>query len=333
MLHIELFADGGIRLAPPAGRPGIASLAATARWVEVAASQGHPIRITGQVDAPLARAVRERLTAGGAAVDAEATEPRPWRRGWTSLMWAAEHGLVEESADLLERGSSPEVSWWKLSPYRLAMRRGHIPVMELLRAAGAEQPTLSRPPGAANAIVMRPYVSRLFWWSAPVAVLVGLAIAGVMRSLTAAVVGAAVGAFIAALACWANFLSARVSSVAVEGPRLSVRSFGGWRGPVDLRHLAAFGIRRSLHRRMPTLLQLVNDEIGEPLSGQATCPGLDSTDLEQLLKQPQQRVLTVPLRGWNYLQPGLERYVAGFIDADLTLVSSTAGHLFPDAPP
>lgn len=238
-------------------------------------------------------------------------------------MWAAEHGLVTETVDLLERGSSPRAPRRADTPYRLAMRRGHVPVMQALRAAGAEKPVLPRPPGAPGAVVMRMYIGRLFWWwIAPIPLVVGLVVAVAAQSPMAAIVGALLGVVIAVLGFWADFLAGR-STVAVDGQQLYSRRFWRWRQPLDLSDLAAIGIRESEHRRSPTLLRLANPEIGEPISRRTTHAGLDGAIVDQLRSRPRMHVLTIYL-GWNYLRPGLERYVASFVDPRRTLVSTSA---------
>lgn len=320
-LGIELFADGGIRIVPPEGQPGISTSAAMRKWVATAAARGTPIEVSGDVSSPLARAVLDEVTADVGAIVTE-RRPPPFRRGWTSLMWAAEHGLVDETIDLLERGADPSTPWWRPSPYRLAMRRGHVPVMEALRASGAEDPVLRRPPGAAEAIVMRMYVGWLLWWFAPVPALVGLIVGAATRSAMAVVVGAIGALALVLLGVVADFLAGR-TAVAVDGPQLYSRRFWRWRGPVDIETLLAIGRRESTHRRSPTLLRLVNTTTGEPLSRRSTHGGLDPGIVEQLERRNDVRVLTIYL-AWSYLRPGLERYVASFVDPSKTLVSASA---------
>ena len=145
--------------------------------------------LPAEVSSPLAQAVIGLLPVGLDQLTIEESEPAPWKQGWTSLMWAAEHGLVAETADLLERGAPTTSPRRSEVPYRLAMRRGHVPVMEALRAAGAEHPVLPRPPGAEDAVVMRPYIGWVFWWLAPIAPVVGVIVAVVARSWVPAVVG------------------------------------------------------------------------------------------------------------------------------------------------
>ncbi len=328
-LLIELFDDGGIRVVPPSGRPGISTSSEMLKWVHVATAEGNAVRVAGQVSSPLAQAVIGLLPAGLDQLTIEESEPAPWKQGWTSLMWAAEHGLVAETADLLERGAPTTSPRRSEVPYRLAMRRGHVPVMEALRAAGAEHPVLRRPPGAEDAVVMRPYIGWVFWWLAPIAPVVGVIVAVVARSWVPAVVGAIVGALVAAVGLWAHVLAGR-TSVAVDGPQLYTRRFWRWRGPVDLRNLEAIGLRESIHRRSPTLLRLVNAEHGEPIERRTTAAGFDPEIVEQLRRRAGLRVLTVYL-AWNYLRPGLERHVATFVDPQRTQISTSAQPLFREA--
>jgi hypothetical protein len=324
-LEIELFGDGGIRTIPPAekGQPGMATCASAIRWVNYAAEHGWATRVTGEVSSQMARDVLERLPAGVPNLSVEETAPTPWHRNWTSLMWAAEHGLVDATIDLLERGSS-----WKsprrrgLTPYRLAMRSGHVPVMVALRSAGAGDPVRARPPGAPDAVMMRPYVGWVFWWVAAIVLGVALVIALAARSPMMAVVGVVCAAAIAILGAGADLFAGR-TMVGVDGPRLYYRRFWRWRGPVDLRNLVAFGIRESAHRRSPTLLRLANVGHGEPPSRPTTRAGFDPAIVEALHERPDVRVLTVYVTE-IYLRPGLERHVAGFIDRRRTLVSTSA---------
>ena len=296
------------------------------KWVQVATSDGYPIRVAGRVSAPLAQSVIALLPAGVDQLTIEETEPEPWKQGWTSLMWAAEHGLVAETVDLLERGAPTTSPRRSATPYRLAMRRGHVPVMEALRRAGAEQPVVRRPPGADSAVVMRPYIGWVFWWLAPIAPVIGLIAAVVAQSWVPVAVGAIIGGAVAAIGVLAHVLAGR-TTVAVDGPRLYTRRFWRWRGPVDLRNLAAIGLRESVHRRSPTLLRLANAEHGEPIERRTTAAGFDPAIVEQLRSTPDLRVLTVYL-AWNYLRPGFERYVASYVDPQRTLVSTTAQPLF-----
>ena len=328
-LLIELFDDGGIRVVPPSGRAGIATSSEMIKWVQVAITEGYPIRIAGRVNSLPAQSVLALLPDRLDQLTIEETAPAPWEPGWTSLMWAAEHGLVAETTDLLERGAPTTSPRRSETPYRLAMRRGHVLVMAALRAAGAEQPALPHPPGAAGAIVMRPYIGWVFWWVAPIAPIVGLIAALVTGSWTPLVVGAVVGAMVAAVGWLAHVLAGR-TTVAVDGPQLYTRRFWRWRGPVDLRNLEAIGIRESIHRRSPTLLRLVNSHHGEPIQRRTTAAGLDPEIVEQLRSRPALRVLTVYL-AWNYLRPGFERYVATWIDPQRTLVSTSAQPLLREA--
>jgi hypothetical protein len=328
-LMIEVFDDGGIRVLPPAGRPGIATAAEMLRWVHVAAAEGYPIRVAGRVNSPLGPAVLELLPDGLADVTIEEREPSPWKPGWTSVMWAAEHGLVAETVDLLERGAPTTAPRRSETPYRLAMRRGHVPVMAALRDAGAEQPVLPRPPGTDGAVVMRPFIGWVFWWMAPTPLVVGLLAAIVTQSWLPAVVGVVVGGVVALLGAWAHVLAGR-TVVAVDGPQLYSRRFWRWRGPVDLRNLVAIGRRESIHRRSPTLLRLANREHGEPATRRTTAAGFDPAIVEQLRQRPDVRVLTVYL-AWNYLRPGLEHYVATYVDPQRTLISTSAQPLFREA--
>lgn len=319
-LLIELFDDGGIRVVPPTGRPGIATRTEMLRWAATAATERWPVRVTGRVDAPLARDVVDSLPTG-LDVTIETSEPAPWNRNWSSLMWAADRGLLAEVADLLDRGSPTTSPRLAPTPYRLAMRRGHVPVMLALRAAGAEDPVVSRPPGAPEAVVMRQYIGAFFWYLAPIAPIGGAVAALLLRDWIAIVVGLFIGVVIVALGMFAEF-AAGWTAFAVDGPRVHYRRLARWRGPVDLRRLVALGYRGSIHRRSPTLMRLANRQDGEPFS-RRTHAGFDQATIEHLRAQPAVRVLTLYL-GWNFLRPGIEEYVARYVDERITLVSENA---------
>ena len=210
-----------------------------------------PRRRTGE---RTARAVRDRPAAGRLdQLTIEETEPAPWKQGWTSLMWAAEHGLVAETADLLERGA-PTTS---PTAIRDAVPAGDAPWPRpgdggAARAPERNSQSLPRPPGAAGAVVMRPYIGWVFWWLAPIA-----PDHRVDRRRGDPVVGAGCRRRrrrrrrSPRSACLAHVLAGR-TTVAVDGPQLYTRRFWRWRGPVDLRNLAAIGLRESIHRRSPT---------------------------------------------------------------------------------
>jgi hypothetical protein len=325
LLLIELFDDGGIRVAPPTGRPGIATRAEMTRWVDVAAVERWPVRVTGHVTSSLARQLIDRLPSGLAELTITESSPEGWNRNWTTLMWAADRGLVEEVVDLLDRGAPRTASRRALTPYRLAMRRGHVPVMAALRAAGAESPVLARPPGAPDAFVMRQYVGAFFWYLAPIGPIVGLAAAIVLRSPMSAIVGIVVGVAIAVLGAFAEF-AAGWTVLGVDGPNVHYRRLMRWRGPVDLRQLVALGYRGSVHRRSPTLVRLANRQDGEPF-GRRTHAGFDQATIELLRTLVGVRVLTLYV-GWNFLRPGIERYIAEHVDPATTLISTNAQPLF-----
>ena len=80
-LLIELFDDGGIRVVPPSGRPGIATSTEMLKWVQVAVSEGHPIRVAGRVSSPHAQSVITLLPDGLDRLTIEEAEPAPWKVG------------------------------------------------------------------------------------------------------------------------------------------------------------------------------------------------------------------------------------------------------------
>jgi hypothetical protein len=325
-LRIELFADGGIRVVPPEGNPGISTAAGMRKWITVARARGVPIVICGDVGSPRPEAMLAELPDGTAGLTVEASEPTPFRHGWSSLMWAAANGLLDETVDLLVRGADHRPPRRRSSPYRLAMRGGHVPVMAALREAGAEDPVVRRPPGAPDAIVMRMYIGWLLWLLAALPAVAGLLTLVVTRSMTGLIVGAALAAAFALIGVWADILAGR-TAVAVDECRLYSRRFWRWKGPVDLGELLAIGLRESAHRRSPTLLRLVNTAAGEPLRRRTTHAGLGPEIVGRLMSRPDAKVLTIYL-AWSYLRPGFERYVASCVDLDRTLVSSSAWPLF-----
>lgn len=329
-LLIELFDDGGIRVSPPSGRAGLATLAETTKWVHAVGASGGAIRVTGDVDSPRAATVLAALPPGSFTITAGA--PQPWRRGWTSMMWAADHGLTLAIADLVERGSPTGAPRpWQLSPYRLAMRRGHVPSMLALRAAGARDPVRVRPPGAPSAVVMRPYIGFILWPMAALPVALGVIAAIATARPVAALVGVALGALFLVLGWFVDRMAGR-TVVAVDGPLLYSRRLSRWRGPVDLRQLVAVGLRESLHRRSPTLLRLANGSEGsigegEPPGRPTVAAGFDDDIVAILRSRADVRVLTIYMAA-IYLRPGLERHVLAHLDRTRTLVSTTAADRF-----
>lgn len=325
-LLVELFDDGGIRVSPPSGRAGIATLTETVKWVDVVTRSGGSVRVAGDADSPRAAAVLAALPPG--SFTAAGGEPEPWPSGWTSLMWAADHGLERNVADLLDRGSPTGAPRpWTPSPYRLAMRRGHVPVMLALRAAGVRDPARVRPPGAPDAVVMRPYIGFILWPLAIVPVVIGVVAAIATGKALAAVGGLTLGLLLVALGWFIDRMAGR-TVVAVDGPMLYSRRLVRWRGPIDLRRLVAVGLRESLHPRSPTLLRLANGDDGEPGEGESpgrptVAAGFDDDIVATLRTRPGVRVLTVYMAA-AYLRPGLEQYLFGHLDPSGTLVSSTA---------
>ncbi|WP_116999700.1 ankyrin repeat domain-containing protein [Desertimonas flava] len=325
-LLIEVFDDGGIRVSPPAGRAGIATLAETVKWAEAVGAAGGRVRVTGAIESSRVAAVLDALEPRPATI--EAGSPQPWRRGWTSLMWAADHGLERVVTDLVARGAPTGASRpWRLSPYRLAMRRGHVPVMLALRAAGVRDPARVRPPGAPDAVVMRPYIGFFLWPMAAVPVIIGIVAAVATGSPMAAIVGLALGVLLVVLGRFIDSMAGR-TVVAVDGPLLYSRRLTRWRGPVDLRHLVAVGLRETLHQRSPTLLRLANGTAaetgeGEPPARPTVAAGFDDEIVTMLRERPGVRVLTIYMSA-TYLRPGLERHVLAHLDRTRTVVSSSA---------
>lgn len=329
-LLVEVFDDGGIRVSPPSGQAGIATLAETVKWVQAVSAAGGAVCVTGDIESPRATTVLAALPAGSFMTESGA--PQPWRRGWTSMMWAADHGLERVVADLVERGAPTDAPRpWMPSPNRLAMRRGHVPVMLALRAAGVHDPARVRPPGAPDAVVMRPYIGYILWPTAAVPVVIGVVAALATGRPLAAAVGLALGALFVALGWFVDRMAGR-TVVAVDGAMLYSRRFVRWRGPVDLRRLVAVGLRESLHKRSPTLLRLANGTEAEPGEGEppsrpTVAAGFDDDIVATLRSTPGVRVLTIYMAA-VYLRPGLERHVLAHLDRSRTVVSTTAAARF-----
>lgn len=333
-LKIEVHADGGIRLATPEedGPPRhIATLEQVRKWVQEAAKRGVGVEVTGAVTAPLARPVVEVASAGSAPVEVTETEPPPWQDGLTALQIAARDGLVVYVTDLLDRGASAsaEADPPERSPYRLAMARGHVPVLRALRAAGVADPvTGRRPPGASpDAVVLRAYVA-----GTRRRVLIGVVAAPVVLGALAAVATAdavplIVGLVVtvAVLPLVAIVLVALAGQrVAIDGTDLYVTNGLRWRGPVDLRRLTGLGFSPQT-RRTPAYLRLVQPDAGTRLVP-GSLIGFGKEAAAEIRSQKGVKVLPVGFRG-AYLMPGLPRFVGSCVEGTPCVLSPVAQDL------
>ncbi len=300
------------------------------KWVQVAVSEGHPIRVAGRVSSPHAQSVIALLPDGLDRLTIEEAEPAPWKQGWTSLMWAAEHGLVAETADLLERGASTTSPRRSETPYRLAMRRGHVPVMEALRRRRSGTPGASPPTGRrrrrGDAALHR------------VGVLVArsdCADRRVDRGRRGSVVGAGRRRsrgrrdWSPRSASWPMCWPAgrRWPSMARSCTR-GGSGAGAGRSTCATSRRSACASRSTGDRRpccdSPTwnTASQSNDEPPRLVSIRRSSSNCEA--------RPGLRVLTVYL-AWNYLRPGFERYVATYVDPQRTLISTSAQPLFREA--
>jgi hypothetical protein len=217
---IEVLADGGIRMG------GLATMAVVRTAIADANSRGIPIILNGAVDAALAATVVDEVRRTATTVEVTATDPRPWPHRWSSVQFAADAGLVAGLEDLLARGASERPRRGP-SAYRLAMRRGHVPALVALRAAGARTPRGTTPPSALpDAVVLRPYLPRWTWTIALGTAIVGL-IGIVATRQWAFLVVAVSGAVMVGVGNGA----AGSARVAIHGSRLAVHPFARWHGP------------------------------------------------------------------------------------------------------
>lgn len=315
-LVVEVLADGGIRLTTLAGTTGVASLPATRDWIAEANRTGVPVRLRGDLASAPATVVAAEVRRLAASLDEEASAPAPWPRGYSSIQTAAANGHVQQVADLLERGISPNVGRGARTPYRLAMQRGHADVLVVLRDAGARRPRLEPPPTLPGAVVHRAYAPRWLWWMfVPFAALVVLAVADGAYAVAPAFV------MIPFVGIGAVHVVLGNTACAVDGPRVARRRLRRWQGPVDLRTLDALGLTPPGTVRMPVLWMLGQRDAGDRPNVYAKS-AFDTAQRAALAEIPGLRFVPIyAARG--FMSPGFERLLAQHVDRSTTIV----GHL------
>jgi hypothetical protein len=315
---VEVLADGGIRLTTLAGATGLASLRAVRDWIAEANRAGAPVRLRGEVTAALAAPVAEEVRRLASSLEEQPSGPAPWPKRYSSIQTAAYNGLTEQVTDLLERGISPNVGRWGRSPYRLAMQRGHVDVLALLRGAGASVPRGLAPPAALpNAVVLRAYSPRWIWWLlVPFVALAAAAMADGAYALAPGFV------IIALVGIGAVHLVLGNTRCAFDGPHVVRRRGRHWQGPIDLRTLDALGFTPPGTVRMPVLWMLGQRQAGDPPNVYAKS-AFDSEQLAALADIDGLRF--VPLyAARGFLSPGFERLLARHVDRANVIVGPIA---------
>ena len=231
---------------------------------------------------------------------------------------AASSGLVEQVRDLVDRGAPMRAGRRDQTPYRLAMRHGHVDVMVALRAAGAKPPPGSRPPGdLPEAVVLRNYLPDFIWWVAVASAVVGVVLAIALQQWAFLIVAA-----FGTAAIMVGNLAVGRSRIAIDGPRLSVRQVVRWQGPIDLRELVAVGFWKALSRRMSSRWRLVQTVAG-PEFGPTAHDGFERALVEELEIQPGLRVVTI-YSGRGFLSPGFDRHLAAHVAGTPARISTSA---------
>ena len=280
-----MLADGGIRM------PGLSTIDDVRMAIADANRRGIPVVVNGAVDATLAAPVVDEVRRTATEVEIEATDPRPWPHRWSSVQFAADLGLVAELADLLARGA-PVRPRRGPGPYRLAMRRGHVPALVALRAAGARRPRGTTPPRALpTAVVLRPYLPHWTQW-----IVVATAVTGLIGFFATWHWAFLIVAVIGAVMVGIGNAATGATRVAVDGPRLAVHPIARWHGPIDLREVTVVDYRPVRSSRMSARWRLVASERPVP-------------DI---------------VAGHDFMSPGFERHLAAWLDPAGTQISATA---------
>jgi hypothetical protein len=317
-LAVDLLDDGGIRVTAPGSSPGLASLRMALDWIGVAADRGWTITIRGGASSPVGAALRDAAAARDVTVNPAPDSPSPWPRGWSSLQMAASSGLTEQVQDLVARGASMSSRRRDETPYRLAMRHGHVDTLVALRDAGAAPPPGSRPPAELpDAVVLRNYMPAFIWWVAIAVGALGLVLAIALQQWPFLVVAASGAAAIVV----GNLVVGR-TRIAVDGPRLCVRQVRSWQGPIDLRELVALGFWKATSTRMSSRWWFVQTKAG-PAFGRAAHGGFDPALLAELRSRDDLQVLTI-YSGRGFLSPGLERHIGRHVAGTPARISTSA---------
>ncbi len=290
VLVVEVHADGGLRLTTPEGS-GPATLATLRGALLDAATRGTGVVVNGDVDAPLAQPIVAEARRTVPTVEVVPTDPQPWPHRWSSVQLTAAGGLTAELQDLLTRGAAAGPRRGS-TPYRLAMRHGHVPALVALRTAHAPMPAGSAPPTSLPAaVVLRTYLPSWTRWVVIASALLGLAGLIATRQWAFLVVAATGAALVGA----GNAVVGR-ARVAIDGPRLAVRPFARWHGPIDVRELAALDYRPALSTRMAARWRMV-DGAGRSLD---------------------------VVVGHDFMTPGFERHLASWVTPARTTISASA---------
>ncbi len=328
-LTLQVHPDGRIIIRHSSSEPAhVEPLASAENWIRHAATTAQPIQVSGPLSDEQVGGTIERLreAARGRPVTVTDEALEPLGKGWTGMMWAAWHGRTDLVKDLVARGFDPRTAprtFGGLLPgptaYDLAMRRGHVPVLQALREAGVPNPVRGRPPGAPEAIVLRAATPTWPYAVGVLAVVVGAVLALVTRSWTPLIALGLMGVMVAALTAFIGAIAGG-EGMAVDGSRLWTRRNFRWHGPVELPDVLAVGLSESAHVRSPTLLRLGTADQGSPV-GRLTSSGFDPDQVTQL-KERDGRVFTLHFGG--HFRPGVEQYVGTQIDLDRTTVSESA---------
>jgi hypothetical protein len=322
MLTIELFGDGGVRIEPPGRARGLASERKAREWIDAAARGGDGVVITGAVTSPTHDELLAYVRSTLRDVSIGESTPEPWNDGWTSLQIAANSGLTEEVEDLIRRGADPNTPRGAHSPYRLAMRRGHIETLVAMRRVGVAQPPGSRPPEQLpDAVVLRNYLPSYVRWVAVGCAVVGVGLAVALWQWAFLIVAVAGFAAVAV----GNLVIGR-TRVAVDGRQLAVRQVVRWQGPIDVADLVAIGYAPAASLRMSGRWRFVQRTAGPPLRRSAY-QGFEPPLAERLSQRDDLRVITVYC-GRGYLSPGFQRHLAPYIRRSGALVSATVEQVF-----
>jgi hypothetical protein len=210
------------------------------------------------------------------------------------------------------------------SPYRLAMRNGHIDTLVALRDAGAPRPPGSRPPAELpNAVVLRNYLPSFIWWLAVAVGALGLVLAVALQQWPFLIVAAS-----GAAAILIGNVAIGMTRIAVDGPRVSVRQVRRWHGPFDLRELVALGFWKATSTRMSSRWWFVQTVAG-PAFGRSAHGGFDAALLAELAERSDLRVVTI-YSGRGFLSPGLERHVASYVLRSPARISTNAQSAFDE---
>jgi hypothetical protein len=315
---VELHADGGIRLTTPSAGSGLASLQATCDWIDEANGRGELVRLTGEVTAALAVPVADEVRRRATSLEERPSVPEPWSQGHSSVQAAAFSGLTDQLADLVDRGASPVAGRGRSTPYRLAMRRGHVDALAVLRDAGVPMSRGLQPPDALpHAVVLRAYPPRWLWW---------LLVPFVVLAAAVAVEGALVAApgliAIPLLAIAAVHVALANTRCAIDGPLVARRRGRGWQGPVDLRQLDALGFSPPGPARSPVIWVLGQRQAGDaPDAYSKRTFGRDQ--LAALERIPGLRFVPIYAAG-GFLSPGFERMLTRHVDRSSVVIGPQA---------